>query len=896
MKCKKLSFLLFCTFILIATCTQLILAQNVQNDEKEVSADFFSETVIQTDNSFVTNQETTLKAENVPQLIGYNEAINMGHTQRLYEKESINSAVFKNKDGTESLYYYDYPIKYIDDNGSIQDVKLDIIEVESNPGTFTTKQNNIKTVFSHKLLDGISLSYDDISIRMVPLNASVESIATMRDERTIVYSYDEKTSIECSLTYTGFNSHFVVKEYTGQTEYQFKLYTNGLKILKIGESYYLTDEKENILVNFGDAFVTTADNKNNTFADLTYKQLKNNEEYLFTIHLNSEYLSNKNVQYPLKIALSSEINYNGSIQDITINSLRGSDGNSGSLFVGRRDTYGISRTLMSFPYLDLSGINYMNITNAVVRIRDLMCESTPMEIECRPFMGNAWDESSANWSNVNPDLYGIVMSTEIISYSNGLSKEHWYAFDIQPAVRGWIVGQYSRQRGILFKAPATVENGSSYNAKTFASYNRSEYKPSLYIEYISDVEPTTIGLSFTSKTAEAGTSFQLIATVLPSNASDKSVSWSSSNTNIASVNSVGQVTCKSPGIVTITAKTVNNKIATCVVTVTEETIGLQSGEIYYISNVYYDRCLDVVMGYDDNYTEVIGHPFNAQDNQKWQLELCGDNLYKLRACSSTTNKILNVTNDQVNIFDDMNQTYQKFTIVRQETLLYAKSGVYYIKYNDKFLTISPDTQTLTLTSTADALNGRSLWSFEKVEKGNADIYNFNDFTIKVPEQWYENKINQMGYQSYYFVDSSRAVALNNLKYASMYFHTGHGSEGQIAFSDINISASDIDMLLENELAGLRCFITLGCSSGATDPNGKNIIKSVYDRGAQFSLGFTHTQYTPVAETWLMRFIDYSSQGYDVRASLQYADLVANIPHFGTGMKYYWGDHDQHLSR
>lgn len=46
----------------------------------------------------------------------------------------------------------------------------------------------------------------------------------------------------------------------------------------------------------------------------------------------------------------------------------------------------------------------------------------------------------------------------------------------------------------------------------------------------------------------------------------------------------------------------------------------------------------------------------------------------------------------------------------------------------------------------------------------------------------------------------------------------------------------------------------------------------------------------------MRFIDYSSQGYDVRASLQYADLVANIPHFGTGMKYYWGDHDQHLSR
>ena len=37
--------------------------------------------------------------------------------------------------------------------------------------------------------------------------------------------------------------------------------------------------------------------------------------------------------------------------------------------------------------------------------------------------------------------------------------------------------------GPLFKAPASVENGSTYIKKTFSSYNRSTYKPSLTVNY-----------------------------------------------------------------------------------------------------------------------------------------------------------------------------------------------------------------------------------------------------------------------------------------------------------------------------------------------------------------------------------------------------------------------------
>ena len=43
------------------------------------------------------------------------------------------------------------------------------------------------------------------------------------------------------------------------------------------------------------------------------------------------------------------------------------------------------------------------------------------------------------------------------------------------------------QNGILLKAGSTVEYGSTYIMKTFASYNRASNKPSLSVTYPSSV-------------------------------------------------------------------------------------------------------------------------------------------------------------------------------------------------------------------------------------------------------------------------------------------------------------------------------------------------------------------------------------------------------------------------
>jgi pectate lyase len=83
------------------------------------------------------------------------------------------------------------------------------------------------------------------------------------------------------------------------------------------------------------------------------------------------------------------------------------------------------------------------------------------------------------------------------------------------------------------------------------------------------VPVTGVTVSPTSSTiTTAGGTVQLTATVAPSNATNKTVSWSSNNTSVATVNSSGLVTAIANGSATITVTTADGaKTATCAITV-----------------------------------------------------------------------------------------------------------------------------------------------------------------------------------------------------------------------------------------------------------------------------------------------------------------------------------------
>lgn len=80
-------------------------------------------------------------------------------------------------------------------------------------------------------------------------------------------------------------------------------------------------------------------------------------------------------------------------------------------------------------------------------------------------------------------------------------------------------------------------------------------------------EPTAIRISPEAWEGQQGTIVKLTATIVPDNAYDKTVSWTSSNEAVATIGTDGSLTALSPGQAIITAKTANGLTATCAVTV-----------------------------------------------------------------------------------------------------------------------------------------------------------------------------------------------------------------------------------------------------------------------------------------------------------------------------------------
>lgn len=134
-------------------------------------------------------------------------------------------------------------------------------------------------------------------------------------------------------------------------------------------------------------------------------------------------------------------------------------------------------------------------------------------------------------------------------------------------------------------APTTSSNtysssgisiNNSCTLKAFAK--KSGYNDSPIMTWVYTVEESipvqSISLNASSVSMNTGKTKQLTATVSPNNATDNSVSWISSNINVATVNSSGLVTAKSEGTATITCRANDGSgvSATCQVTVSPPVI------------------------------------------------------------------------------------------------------------------------------------------------------------------------------------------------------------------------------------------------------------------------------------------------------------------------------------
>ena len=123
---------------------------------------------------------------------------------------------------------------------------------------------------------------------------------------------------------------------------------------------------------------------------------------------------------------------------------------------------------------------------------------------------------------------------------------------------------------------STFEIGSSYqaaNTQYILKVTSNHNAQITYVKYYkktssAPVSVTGVSVDPTSWEMAVGDTKTLTATVLPSNASDKSVTWESDNDAVATVSDAGVVTAVAAGTATITVTTTDgSKTATCEITV-----------------------------------------------------------------------------------------------------------------------------------------------------------------------------------------------------------------------------------------------------------------------------------------------------------------------------------------
>ncbi len=141
------------------------------------------------------------------------------------------------------------------------------------------------------------------------------------------------------------------------------------------------------------------------------------------------------------------------------------------------------------------------------------------------------DDSSVEWSSENNEVATVDSKGTVVAISSGTT-----------IIR------------------ATTNDGSNLTAECQV--------------IVTSLKATGISIDRTEATLERDATLQLTATVMPEDAGDKSVTWSSADSGIARVDGAGLVTAVSVGTTTITATTGDGTglTASCTVTVTPKTV------------------------------------------------------------------------------------------------------------------------------------------------------------------------------------------------------------------------------------------------------------------------------------------------------------------------------------
>ena len=157
-----------------------------------------------------------------------------------------------------------------------------------------------------------------------------------------------------------------------------------------------------------------------------------------------------------------------------------------------------------------------------------------------------------------------------------VGTEYSVTLEANNSTSGWSVTSGSLPDGLtldgntgLISGTPTTAGTSTFTVKAANDYGSDSKELSIIIDEQTDVPVTGVTLNKTSTSLYVGDTETLTATVAPDNATNKAVTWTSSNPSVATVeNGVVTALARGTAVITATAADGNGASAACTVTVT----------------------------------------------------------------------------------------------------------------------------------------------------------------------------------------------------------------------------------------------------------------------------------------------------------------------------------------
>ena len=508
--------------------------------------------------------EGVLADSDIPEALSRAQLEEHGAVQRLYDEEQgDNDFVFLNRDGTITRYDFSVPVKYKDETGKYRDKNN---KIKDWNGEYGNTAGDVELRFP-KQLNFIKIKYNGHTVRIKPVtSASAGHLPAMVQGSSVSYAgaFGEGTELRYTSTMSGIKEDIILQNSEQGNSFSFEVRTGGLELRQQDGVWGIYDGEEAVF-SFGDLEVTDSfigqdEATDDWDAHRTYAQAQvsalGGDKYLFTITVPQEYLQAESTVYPVYVDPTFNVS-RSYIQDTYIaKGYTNNYVNSSLVAVGYGTNAKNVRTLAKISDLFGGQTTHGRVTAAYYSMYCTSDYSSTPTVDA--YMINSsvsWNPSAVTWHNSADMLMNAAAKISTLTVK-GAGR---YNFDITSAYQAWQTG--TANNGIMLRM--TTEVSGKY--RQFASANVSDSSKLAYVT----VTYQDVALGITISPEEAYMTVGEVKRISAlAHSVNETITWSSDNPSVATVDANGNVTAHSAGDVTITATgTYGGSSATCGITV-----------------------------------------------------------------------------------------------------------------------------------------------------------------------------------------------------------------------------------------------------------------------------------------------------------------------------------------